>query len=238
MKIRFYFYALLLSIFIIACKKEDPAPTESQKTICEQIGQLQENKEFNDRLDILYNSALNYNFEAAFLFYADNRNIYRYEYVEGELNRPSLSLTLNRKIDGVIHCHYKSLYPIFSIGDMKALYEIIDGQFIKESGTFNFGVVSAKGVAYLIKFSDFSKARDFLIESFKTSSASSRIEKQYKDAIDLNLKQNNMIVSGELSFLSIFGSKGMDLFKASIGDKKWVKIDIDSGNELVEIQCE
>lgn len=238
MRIKLYLCSLsLLCTFIFSCKKSTPLPDEHDKTLCEQIGDLEGNIEFNNKLNFLYDSSQKFNYEDGFLMYSNSQNSYNYEYIKGELNSPSLSITLTDKTDGVIHSHYNSLHPIFSVGDMKALYEIVDGQYIRNPKTFSFGVVSAKGVSYLIKFADYSKAVTFLNENFKNSTNILAIEKQYKTALDLNLKKMSTVTAGEVSFLSIFGLNGMTLLRANKTNNKWVRIELDSSNRLVEVTC-
>lgn len=238
MNSRILFFNLAFFCFVfLSCAKENDITLKSEESLCSQLKNLELDIGFSDKVNFLYKNAQKTNYEEGFAIF-DNGILNRYEYFKGDVNSPSLKINLTKKIDGILHNHYSSLYPIFSVGDLNALYEIIKGGFIRDDKTFLFGLVSFNGTSYLIKFIDFEKSLMFFNKNFFDSNTIAEMDMRYKRLRDIYLVDNNLIQAGELAFLDLMDSSGIALLRGNGVFNKWVRIEKGAANLVIEVPCD
>lgn len=178
-----------------------------------------------------------HNYEEGLLMYNTQGNHYNYETIKGNTNQPSLNITLSKKIDGILHSHYKNLYPMFSIGDMRALSEVVKGNYINNYNTFNFGLVCSGGELYLLKFDDRNKALSFFNKNFGNSDRLIELETKYLENRNFLLKSKTKQEACELAFLKILENSGLILIRANSKKSEWFRIESSTFEKVIEKPC-
>ena len=178
---------------------------------------LQNDADFNDKLNLLRNGDYSAQFERGYKAVGIGGSLYIP--MDGELNAAEIKINYfpGQPFQGVMHHHYAGLAPMFSPGDVVSMAEtfltgyamIPKDLFYTVSGIDNAG----NKINYMMKISDTAKFRIFANKIASSALLKERFKFKYSDAFSFG-DNNDLNEKGFLSMMADFGiNNGFDLYR-------------------------
>lgn len=231
------FMRLMFICFIcLSCAKEELPTLDEEAALEYDIRKrLQENSGLRDKLIDLTHKAETNNYESGYLvtLSKDKRTA---EYVEifGDPRTPSLSFSLSKPIDGLLHNHYGGLFPIFSCSDLRVIYEICDAKLMNDSKDFHAVIVSTEKIAYAIGIDDKDRFLEFGNMFLGNVLNFRQIEKSFFDLQKDYRNSHDYVYSFELAFFNVLfrqeQTTGLNVYRSNYPFNEWYIINIDKEN--------
>ncbi|MDE5429495.1 hypothetical protein [Elizabethkingia meningoseptica] len=157
--------------------------------------------------------------------------------LEGEEGKASIDFSVNGKIDGFIHSHYKGLLSIFSVADIFGMATLYKNGNIKDVNTFVIGVVTASGTQYMLIIDNLTKFDSFTKELFTGNTVEPNVLNAYQIAYEkiYGISTQNTVENNENLFVRYLASAGtgLKLIKGTPDMKKWSLLDKDANGNVV-----
>lgn len=229
---------ITLFTLLVACGKEIPIEPEKEMTgICKQMELLAGNMVFVEKLRELLSDAKTKNYERGFMVYPSDANGFIYEPVKGNPDKATIVFSPKRQVSGLIHNHYKNLYPVFSATDIKAVYDVYQNEQMYNYTEFFSVVVSAYGAAYMLRIEDLGVFLNFSDKHFASLSAFQTFETRYYEMQQAYSKGNNLVSSFERALYDLLVDSGLALFKSDSPFPGWKKFTSDQYGNLQLTTC-
>ena len=225
-------FAILIFLSFLSCKKDDihflPKSIENAQEL---VRQLKFDRNFINKLNELYDQSRNNNYETGYILTTTknnrNGNRFNYRFIKGSELTSAIVLDLNSPIDGLMHCHYKNLYPLFSCSDIKAVYDIYTNGFMGNYKRFISLVVSSEGPAYILSINSIDSFRIFSDNYLASIVSFRKLENDYANTQQKYNASYDKITSFELSFFEVIASRSsLSVFKSLPPYEVWNKIEI------------
>ena len=192
----------------------------TQKNPCVLLNKLKNDVAFKAKMTGLKNAAEQWGFEKCHTVYNDpTPNIqagqidkFDYEDFAGTVDKPEANYTGNTSMQGIIHSHYAGLVSIFSPGDLADLYNMLLNPQISDD--FFIGLVTKKGVAYILQIPD---RQAFLAFGNQYLANESKLRKFMEDKYleKYQITADNPASTNEKAFLKMMSELGASVSLAS-----------------------
>lgn len=159
-------------------------------------------------------NSINSNYEAYGLLVRNSLGLYEYGLGRGLYNVSSVNINPEMPIDGYIHSHYQGLYPIFSVSDINAIYQLHESNLLANGlESFFIGVIT-EHTAYILKIEDEVAFLNFANLNFGSQASFNALETYFNNWVGVNKALGlNDIQSYEIAFLKALEGAGIVLFK-------------------------
>ncbi|MGB4775122.1 MAG: hypothetical protein WBP45_08120, partial [Daejeonella sp.] len=204
---------------------------------CSQAAKLANNTSFKSKMTDLKSKTGLPN-EVGYLMRVKPSGLIVYEPVAGLSGAGFIDLNPATPIDGYIHTHYTGLLPIFSLSDVRAIYNLaMNGKTVNPE-TFTAGVVTAQGTAYLMKIDNLLTFAQFANENLTSDVKFNSLEQYYNNWYNsykyIYLKDE--ITAHELALLKSLENSGIITFKGNTNFNNWNAIK-EENNTIINSNC-
>ena len=212
-------------------------PEPEPENPCEQMGNLEEDSGFKERMeDLAQKTDLDY--EIGFLLTIEGDQ-YNYKEINGQSGEASIDLPNNiGTINGYMHTHYTGLYSTFSGSDIRAIYQLYRNNNISNLESFTASVVTNHSTTYSLKIASELDFLNFASVNLRDQSDFEAFEIDYNDAFDLYSTWYGEKDAREMALLKIIEGSGLVLFKGNNTFDDWQSIKLDSSSmNVVNDEC-
>ncbi|OOG18164.1 hypothetical protein BWD42_12925 [Sphingobacterium sp. CZ-UAM] len=231
---------LAMASLMTACRKDDPLPPPdppSPKGLCGEIGLLERDTVFSNRLTALIRDTQTKNYETGYMLLPNGGKTFRYQPINGVPGQASIQFSPQGQVDGFIHSHYGGLYPNFSGSDIRAVYFALVDEKINDTGRFITTVVSDNGIAYLLMIEDVKKFLAFGERYFDDPAAFTRFELTYSRMQMESLNRAGLTGSFEIALLEMLSGSGLALFKGTGTFNVWLRMQTQGDGKVSLNRC-
>lgn len=204
---------------------------------CEQAAELANNSMFRTRMSQTMSYAMNYNKGAGYTMVRNTSGDYSYSYFEGQEGVLGVDLSVPNPIDGYMHSHHGGL-SIFSVPDLRTIYDLYNGGYIKNVAEFTMGLATVYGTTYLLKISNLDNFLAFG-EMFLKNDIKEALLIQVRDK-DFNIDGDQSVSQNEKGFLQLIKdySAGLKIFKGDPNNfNSWQAKTVNSAGTVVDGNC-
>lgn len=189
----------------------DPEPVPDPDDPCAKLESLMGNYLFNNMMLDLRSEAGS-DHESAWTANFDDMTS---NSADGIANQHSVPISVSGQIDMFSHNHFNGGDPMFSNGDMAALYALYHGNKIRDPSVYLQGVTTYQGTEYFLSISDLSAFATFANGTLgNPTNFNDWSDYYYETAKDLQDFQNlSQIDAFERAFLQGIEGSGLQIFK-------------------------
>lgn len=220
------------------CNPDFPNPDNPENPPadpCANANSLAQNEDFRERFDLLKDKAVTDSTKEAMYAYELSTNTYNFEESQ---DQGSVSMEFNEKIDGAIHSHNKSGDPIFSLGDIAAIYNTYADGNMKNPATFTMGVVTPQGNSYILKIDNINTFVNWMQSHFNNQTNTDAWTNSYFGNKNNFISAGTPVVSAwEKAFLKAIEGSGLRMFKGNADFMQWKPVKVDAENKVVPNPC-
>ncbi len=213
-------------------------------TPCDKIGPLKNSALFKTKFtELQQKTSLSY--ESAFSF-EDCTFAPSYLYADGQ-GKPKGHVRIPTLATGTIagsaHAHYAGMLPIFSVGDLQAVYEIIELYSNAYQYSYTYSLTTSRGNSYVIVIDDIAKFQAFGENYFNNDDKNEKLEAIYSAyniggfPLDLSNPSNN--IKNEAAFLKMLSDKnaGLTVLRPTQNLNNYSVLKWQSPTSVIEIPC-
>ncbi len=196
---------------------------------CGQLKGVKGNTTANNSLTTLKADAMNSSSKNESAYIQLNRNGVRSaQYVPGLSDRVNVKLSPSDRLEWVFHVHHVFNGQMFSAGDIWILYSIYNNQTCTNWATFQFGLVTHKGEAYVLTISDWGMFKNF-IKNNKITGPKNQWGIDLEEDMKMNRSQSEQI------FLDRIANSGLSMMKKDLNSSNdaWKMLEYNSNSKTI-----
>lgn len=140
---------------------------------------------------------------------------------------------------GQIHTHPENTYPIFSWLDLRVLRNLYKNSHEDFNEYIFLMIVAPNNITYTLKVDDFNTLNKKIEDDWSNAKGKTKNEKEenIEKILDKKFRKSNNL---EQTFLKLFGSHGISLYKATDSNlSNWTQLTLDKNDDKIvkEINC-
>lgn len=152
---------------------------------------------------------------------------------DGVPGKKGIDFTVNYKISGFIHHHFKNSLSIFSPHDIWTICNLLLDDKMLDKASFTFPLVTAQGTSYMLMIDNLTKFRQF---AQRIIAGNINVQEDiYSFTWKINEKNTNEI--NERQFLKYLkyteGGSGLKLFRGNKFSNGWTAIGLDNNDNVI-----
>ncbi|SIN77600.1 hypothetical protein [Chitinophaga niabensis] len=212
-----------------------------QQDLCAKARSLKDDTVFISKLALLKYAAQNMNYEAAWVHTNQPANG-GWNLFTGQPDQHHIQMNMNNfsdnSVQGMMHNHFAGGFSIFSVSDLRAMYDLLRYNKVENPANFSFTVITNQGTTYTLGIENVQRFRDFGNNWLNNDVNAVLLENRY--TLQYGISNDNLPADNQEKFMNLLADSntGLTFYKGNFSSlDSWRPIVRDGNNEFVIIPC-